>query len=46
MPEAEEKMVKEAIDRGRPLGREGWARQMAAMLDLDHTLHPHRGRAG
>ena len=45
MPEAEEKMVKEAMDRGRPLGGQAWVKRMAAALDLQHTLRL-RGRPG
>jgi putative transposase len=41
--DSEAKMVKDAIDRGRPLGDERWVKQMARSLDLQHTLRP-RGR--
>ena len=41
--EAEEKMVKLSLDRGRPLGSEAWARKTAGTLRLEHTLRP-RGR--
>ncbi|MGA2442448.1 MAG: hypothetical protein ABSH08_15960 [Tepidisphaeraceae bacterium] len=45
MIEAEEKMVKHAMDRGRPLGTEAWGRQKAVGLDVGHTLRPRRGTA-
>ena len=41
--EAEEKMVKEAIVRGRPVGSDPWVQRTAKALSLGHTLRP-RGR--
>jgi putative transposase len=41
--EAEEKMVRDCLERNRPMGSDRWVHRMARQLDLRHTLRP-RGR--
>jgi putative transposase len=41
--EAEEKMVRDCLERNRPMGSDRWVHRMARQLRLDHTLRP-RGR--
>jgi hypothetical protein len=38
--ESEEKMVKESIARGQPLGSDPWMQRIARELALGHTLRP------
>jgi putative transposase len=43
MIDADEKAVRDSIERGRPFGEDDWVNRTAKAMELEHTLRP-RGR--